>query len=190
MVTDEPLIPVSKERLRICLEDAEYWATALGPFSRKLQAKADCWSTAGVTLSALTAGSLWSALSTTSARWAQVLVGAIAVASAGATAWPRARNYGGGATEAAKASAVYGRVYGELLDALNGNGLNGAQLQEIVARYQQAKTQKDAIHPQAGSHELQKIIEREMAKTLSSAQQSKRKPTARGRLMIWIRKFR
>ncbi|MEU8511088.1 hypothetical protein AB0C76_05800 [Kitasatospora sp. NPDC048722] len=144
-------IPVSTDRLGVCLRDARYWAQHLGEFSAKLQAKSDAFQTAATLLAALTAGTLWAVVSSSTALWAEILVTVMALLTAFVTAYPKARNYSRGAAEAAQLTADYGRLYGRLLDAdravTGGQVLDTKRLQELVEEFQDVRSRRQTLHP-------------------------------------------
>ena len=158
--TGESPIPVSKERLDICLESAEFWAKHLGQYSAKLQARSDFCAIAAPVLSAVTAGSLWAVVTSTKALWAQLLVGAMAALSALFAAAPKARNYKDGAAKAARLNTEYGDLYGSLLDASramdNGASPPDHQVHELVGRLAKVKAERATLHPIPRSLERQR----------------------------------
>lgn len=144
-------LPVSVERLAICRDSAEFWTQRLGTFGEELETKADVYAIVALGLSTLTAGAVWTTVSSSTDVWAQVAVTIIALLAALAVGVPKTRNFSGGAVKASELSTRYGSVYGDLLDAVKAleahQSIANDDLRRLVEKFESIKAEKDNMHP-------------------------------------------
>ncbi|MDR3657516.1 MAG: hypothetical protein P4L48_18200 [Mycobacterium sp.] len=142
---DDCDVPVSKERLERCLQDAQYWSLALPKYADSSQRKADWWSILAGALAAITSLSIFPVVGQNATTTIKVIVSAVALASAIAALVPRVKNYGEQAGTARVLAAQYGSVYGRLLDLAESSRINEHVARTVMAEFQSIKEKKDAL---------------------------------------------
>jgi len=142
---------ISEQRLTECIPDARFWANHLNSYSERMQSLADWYAIVATLISTITGLTAWKMVAASPKPWAQVLVAVMAFAAAVVAFIPKVKGYGDCAVKSAPLSTEYGKVYGDLLDALNdirsGNPNAQFHAQAAVAAFQHAKEKKDALRP-------------------------------------------
>lgn len=140
--------PVSKERLRICMESAAFWADRLPRYACRQQNKADAWAIAAGVVAAITGLSIFPTAQSDVGTWGKVAVAAAAFLAAIFALVPRVKNYAEMAGKARELTSAYGPLKGQLLDAVQemelGRGTDAAR-QALVDEFQRAKAKKDEL---------------------------------------------
>jgi hypothetical protein len=142
---------VSEQRVAECIPSARFWANHLNSYSEQMQSRADIYAIIASLISTITGLTAWQMIATSPKLWAQVLVAVMAFAAAVVAFIPKVKGYNDCAVKSAPLSTEYGKVYGDLLDALSelqsGNPNAQFHAQAAVDAFQRAKEKKDALRP-------------------------------------------
>jgi hypothetical protein len=142
---------ISEARLTECIVSARFWANHLNSYSDKMQALADGYAISASLISTITGLAVWGMIAASPKLWAQVLVGAMAFAAAAVAVVPKVKGYGECAVKAAPLSTEYGKVLGDLEDALtelqSHNPSAQTDSRAAVDAFQVVKAKKDALKP-------------------------------------------
>ena len=142
---------ISQPRLTECIESARFWANNLNSYSDKMQSLADRYAITASLISTVTGLAAWGMIAASPKMWAQVLLGVLAFAAAAVALIPKVRGYGECAVKAAPLSTEYGKVLGDLQDALSelqsGSPKAQTDSRAAVDAFQKTKEKKDALKP-------------------------------------------
>jgi hypothetical protein len=152
-------VPVSKERIAVCLASATFWTRELPRYADGRQRWADAWAIAAGILAAATSLSIFPVLgddSTDAQKW---VVSIFAFAAAICALIPRIRNYGELAGSARELASRYGSLEGDLLDLSKADPVDQDRARTIVTDFQATKEKKDALRglPDRTTVELRRI---------------------------------
>jgi hypothetical protein len=148
-------VPASRERLKLCLADAELWSRELPSYADRTQFKADFWAIAAGILAAFAGLSIFPVVGQNSATWEKAIVSFIALASGISALVPRVKNYGEQAGAARVLAAQYGSVYGRLLDLEKCRTINQPAAKVVLLEFQSIKGKKDELRGlTAWSHKI------------------------------------
>ncbi|MFI5387675.1 MAG: hypothetical protein ACHQ50_16320 [Fimbriimonadales bacterium] len=126
-----------------------------------MQLLADRYAISTSLISIVTGLGAWGTIAASTQWWGQAVVGLMAFAAAGMAVIPKVRGYSDCAIKASPLSTDYGRVLGDLEDALgelqSSNPNAQAHAREAVAAFEDIRTKKNALKPFPS--ELQKRID-------------------------------
>ncbi len=144
-------VSISERRLMESIESARFWANHLNSYSDKMQTLADRYAITASLISTITGLAAWGSIAASPKLWAQVLVGVMAFAAAVVAVIPKVRGYGECAVKAAPLSTEYGKVLGDLEDALSelqsSNQSAQTHSRAAVDAFQAVKAKKDGLKP-------------------------------------------
>lgn len=139
--------PISKARLRMCVDSTTYWAVELPRYANRQQDKADRWALAAGVVGAITGLSAFPTLENTG-LWGRVAVAAAAFLAAALALVPRVKNYAEMAGKAREIASAYGPLRGGFVDAYaemeTGRGSDDAR-RALVEEFQAVKAKKDEL---------------------------------------------
>lgn len=142
---------ISQQRLMECIDSARFWANHLNSYSDKMQTLADRYAITASLISTITGLAAWGTIVASPKLWAQVLVGVMAFAAAVVAVIPKVRGYSECAVKAAPLSTEYGKVLGDLEDALgelqSSNQNAQTHSRQAVDAFQGIKAKKDSLKP-------------------------------------------
>jgi len=161
-------IPVSMERLHVCLESAKFWVDELPRYADRQQRVADSWAIAAGVLSAITSLSIWPVLGQESTSLAKVAISTVAMLAAICALVPRVKNYAEMAGQARELSSLYGHLKGELMDLTNMQPLDQQQIRVVIEEFQATQEKKNSLRglPDRARAEIQLA---EMARRVAEA---------------------
>lgn len=142
---------VSEDHIVACIVSAEFWATHINVYGDRMQDLADRYAISASLISTLTGLSVWGTIAASTEWWGQAAVSLMAFFAAAAAIVPKIRGYAECAFRAVPLAAEYGRVLGELRDALGelkaGNHCAQAHAQSAITAFENIKARKDALKP-------------------------------------------
>jgi hypothetical protein len=153
-------IPVSRERIRDCLDSARFWTATLPHYADREQKWADVFGLVAGLVSALTGLAIWPVLATGNATSSQLTPGAIvisvaAMVAAVAALVPRVMNFAEMAGQARELASRYGAVLGQLEDLVHVKEIDQDAARAIVDEFQATKQKKDALRRLPGRDEVE-----------------------------------
>lgn len=145
--TGNAVAPISKTRLRMCVDSTTYWAVELPRYANRQQDKADRWALAAGVVGAITGLSAFPTLENTG-LWGRIAVAAAAFLAAAFALVPRVKNYAEMAGKAREIASAYGPLRGGFVDAYAemeaGRGSDDAR-RALVEEFQAVKAKKDEL---------------------------------------------
>jgi len=152
-------VPVSKDRIAVCLASATFWTRELPIYADGRQRWADAWAIAAGILAAATSLAIFPVLGDDSSDLEKVVVSVVAFAAAICALIPRIRNYGELAGQARELASRYGSLEGDLLDLSKADPVDQERARTIVTEFQAAKEKKDSLRglPDRTKVELRRI---------------------------------
>jgi hypothetical protein len=158
-------VPVSHERVEVCLKSAKFWVDELPRYADRQQQTADRWAIASGVLAAITSLSVWPILGPGSTDFDKALVSTIALIAATCALVPRIKNYAELAGAARELTSRYGSLTGELIDLSKTNPPDQERARIVVAEFQAVKEKKDSLRGLADRPR----VELQMAQALAKA---------------------
>jgi len=153
--TDRPqaagsAIPVSRERIRVCLDSARFWTQTLTHYADREQKWADIFGLVSGIISALTGLAIWPVLTTSDGTASALTPGAIvlslsAMVAAVAALVPRVMNFAEMAGQARELAGRYGSVLGQLEDLAHVKEIDQDAARAVLEEFQATKAKKDAL---------------------------------------------
>jgi hypothetical protein len=145
---EDHLVPISKERVRLCRDSAQFWVDELPRYASRRQHWADFWAILAGVLASVTSLSIWPVISdpVQAGTTDKVLVSAAALASAIAALIPRIINFAESAGQARELSSQYGAMLGSLIDICESpKAVDNEATRAVVDRFQSVKEKKDSL---------------------------------------------
>jgi hypothetical protein len=138
-------VPISRERVKVCLNSASFWVNELPRYADRLQRTADAWAIAAGILAALTSLSIFPIVGDGSSTLAKGVVSAVALAAAICALIPRVRNYAELAGQARELTSRYGGLVGDLIDLAHAQPVDQERARQVVTEFGSIKEKKDAL---------------------------------------------
>jgi hypothetical protein len=161
-------VPISRERVKVCLNSATFWVNELPRYADRLQRNADAWAIAAGILASLTSLAIFPIVGDGSSTLAKGVVSAVALAAAICALVPRVRNYAELAGQARELTSRYGGLVGDLIDLAHAQAFDQDRARQVVTEFGSIKEKKDALRglPDRATVELRSA---EAARELASA---------------------
>jgi hypothetical protein len=163
-------VPVSRERVNICLASSTFWTRELPKYADSKQFWADNWAIAAGILAALTSLAIFPILDDDSTVIEKAFISLVALAAAICALIPRVKNYAELAGAARELSSRYGSLEGDLIDLSNAKPMDQERARTVVVEFQATKEKKDALRglPDRATVELRRLeTERRLAEARS-----------------------
>ena len=138
-------VPVSMERIGICLASATFWTRELPVYADSRQLRADFWAIAAGLLAALTSLSIFPVLGDGSTDLQKWVISIVAFLAAICALIPRVKNYGELAGQARELASRYGSLEGDLLDLSHAKPMDQERARTVVTEFQATKEKKDGL---------------------------------------------
>jgi hypothetical protein len=138
-------VPVSRERVEVCLKSATFWVNELPRYADRQQGLADSWAIAAGVLASITSLSIFPILGDDSSTAAKGIVSAVALLAAICALVPRVKNYAELAGQARELTSRYGGVVGDLIDLAYARPFDQERARDVVTEFQTIKEKKDAL---------------------------------------------
>ena len=138
-------VPISRERVKVCLNSATFWVNELPRYADRLQREADAWAIAAGILASLTSLAIFPIVGDGSSTLAKGVVSAVALAAAICALVPRIRNYAELAGQARELTSRYGGLVGDLIDLAHAQSLDQDRARQVVTEFGSIKEKKDAL---------------------------------------------
>lgn len=147
------------------IHSALFWSERLGGYGSEMARRANRFALAAALLSALTGAAVWTTLSESQGVVAQLVVTAMAVASAGLAMWPSAAGYAECSKQSAALASDYGQVLVRLRRAMDHMHAShrtnvlpkelAAEVDGAIEEFQKVRARKEALRPYPRSLEQQ-----------------------------------